>query len=294
MIDRSRTSPGHAEERPVRIGAVSYLNSKPLIEGLASLVPEASVLLDYPSRLADGLARGTLDVALVPSIESISSPDYEIVPDACVATRGPVLSVKVYFRKSPGKVRRLALDEGSRTSAALSRIMLAERYGVLPALEPLPLESNITVSTADAVLLIGDRAIQPPEEQFVEVWDLGEEWIRWTGLPFVFALWVARDGRSLGRVEEALSAARDRGLRDMATIVQRESKAMGLPHDVVDDYLRRNLHFVMGSAERQGLRLYLQLAAQLGLAPADRPVRFRDRATHRDLARSPRATVTSR
>src|SRR5580692_724187 len=94
----------------LRIGAVSYLNSKPLIEGLAELAPEAELILDYPSRLADRLSDRTLDVALVPSIACLVAPNYEVVSDACVAARGPVLSVKLYFRTAPGAVRRLALD----------------------------------------------------------------------------------------------------------------------------------------------------------------------------------------
>jgi chorismate dehydratase len=275
MIDRTRQAASERREPSIRVGAVSYLNSKPLIESLAESIPDASLILDFPSRLAQGLAAGSLDVALVPSIESISDPDYEIVSDACVASRGPVLSVKVYFRTPPGDVRRLALDEGSRTSAALARVMLAERYGVEPQVESLPLGSTIANTTADAVLLIGDRAIEPPHESFQHVWDLGEEWLRWTGYPFVFALWVTRRNAPLGDVEPALSEARDRGLANLSTIVARESQSMKLPHEVVDDYLRRNLHFTLGSAERQGLRLYLELASQLGLAPSGRTVKYR-------------------
>ncbi len=289
MIDRMRSSMDRRDLK-VRVGAVSYLNSKPLVEGLAESVPDARVTLDYPSRLADGLARGTLDVALVPSIESLTEPDYEIISDACVAARGPVLSVKLYFRKHPGDVRTLALDEGSRTSAALARIMLAERFGVEPRIEKFTLESRIEETTADAVLMIGDRAILPPSLSFVEEWDLGQEWLRWTGLPFVFALWVGRRAVDLGRVESALAAARDRGVAQIGEIAAREAAAMKLPLDVVDRYLRTNLHFMMGSAERQGLKLYHRLASQLGLAPANRTVRFRDRPVERrPAARRPAA-----
>ena len=290
MIDRTRNTTDRRDHR-VRIGAVSYLNSRPLIEGLGESVPEAKLLLDFPSRLADGLARGTLDVALVPSIEALSESDYEVVSDACVATRGPVLSVKLYFRKSPAIVRSLALDEGSRTSAALARILLAERFGVEPRIEKFTLDSTIEETTADAVLMIGDRAILPPSMPFVEEWDLGQEWLRWTGLPFVFALWVSRRGIDLGRVEAALSSARDRGVAAIADIAQRESAAMNLPLGVVENYLRHNLHFVMGSAEQQGLKLYHSLAANLGLAPAERVVRFREKAVDRKAALRRSSTV---
>lgn len=185
-------------DHPLRIGVVSYLNSKPLFEDLAELLPDADLRLDYPSRLADQLAAGELDVALIPSVEYFRGQhrDYEIVSDACVAARGPVLSVKLYSRVPPGKIRSLALDEGSRTSATLARVLLAERYGVEPRLEPLPMQCTTQDTLADAVLLIGDRAMFPPEEQFPVTWDLGQEWFEWTGLPFVFAMWVARPGLS--------------------------------------------------------------------------------------------------
>ena len=94
-----------------RIGAVSYLNSKPLIEDLALMLPQCSIALDYPSRLADSLACGDLDVALIPSVEYLRGADYRIISDACVAARGPVMSVKLYCRVHPGQIRRVAMDE---------------------------------------------------------------------------------------------------------------------------------------------------------------------------------------
>lgn len=281
MIDRARIRTMEPKDARVRIGAVSYLNSKPLIEGLSEASGPARLLLDVPSRLADALGRGELEVALIPSIEAFGDADYEIVSDACVATRGPVLSVKLYSRVAPGNIRTLALDEGSRTSAALSRIMLAHRFGVEPAVSPLPLGSSITESTADAVLLIGDRAIRPPQERFHTVWDLGEEWLSWTGLPFVFAMWVTRAGCELGEVEQALSAARDRGLVHLADIARREGPKLGLDPATAYNYLFRNLHFRLGSAERSGLRLFHRLAAQQGLAPDDGEIRFRIEAPPR-------------
>jgi chorismate dehydratase len=253
--------------RPVRIGAVSYLNSKPLIEGLQELAEDAELILDYPSRLAEDLAAGKLDVALVPSIECMFHPEYRIVSDACVATRGPVLSVKLFSRVEVGKIRSLALDEGSRTSSMLVRILLSERYGIEPILEPLPLGCAFKDTTADAILLIGDRAIHPPEEQFQVTWDLGVEWTHWTGLPFVFALWLARPDCDLAGVEEALSQARDRGLENLAQIACRESDKLGIPEKTAYDYLKKNLCFRLGPAEENGLKLFHQLAANRNLAP---------------------------
>jgi len=262
-------SPNTRWDQPLRLGVVSYLNSKPLLEDLAVLLPDADIRLDYPSRLADQLAAEELDVALIPSVEYFRGfrQNYEIVSDACVAARGPVLSVKLYSRVQPGKIRTLALDEGSRTSATLARILLAERYGVTPAVEPLPLTCSLSDTRADAILLIGDRAMYPPEEEFPVTWDLGEEWFHWTGLPFVFAMWVARPGLDLEPIEAALSEARDRGVNQAGEIARREAPLLGLPLPTTMHYLTRNLHFRLASAERTGLRLFHQLAARNGLAP---------------------------
>jgi chorismate dehydratase len=274
MIDRHRAPRKDWPEPRIRVGAVSYLNSKPLIEGLALLAPEAELLLDYPSRLADDLARGRLDVALIPSVEAFSDPDYEVASDACVATQGAVHSVKLFSRVHPGEIQTLALDEGSRTSAALTRIMLDERFGVRPQLQTLPLGATLEETTADAVLLIGDRAMSPPELIFHTIWDLGEEWVRWTGLPFVFAMWVTRKDAVLGDVAEQLAAARDMGLRNVETIARRGAEDLDLPLEMVRQYLTQHLHFTLGPAEQMGLRLFQDLAARHGLAGAA-PLAFR-------------------
>lgn len=260
----------------IRIGAVSYLNSKPLIEDLPDLLPEATVSLDYPSRLADQLAAGDLDVALIPSVECLRNPDYEVVSDACVATHGPVLSVKLYSRVNPGAIRTLALDEGSRTSATLARVMLLEKYGVDPERRALPIEMSVQHTDADAILLIGDRAMHEPQGDFDAVWDLGEEWLAWTGLPFVFAMWVARRGVATSHVVDMLSDSRDRGVSRIAEISKREAAALKISDQTAENYLTENLYFRLTSAERSGLRLFQQLAVQAGLAPEGVDLVFRN------------------
>lgn len=279
-------------ETGLRIGAVSYLNSKPLVEGLGELLPQIPVKLDFPSRLADDLAAGQLDVALIPSIEYFRGRDYQIISNACVAAHGPVLSVKLYSRVPWGEIKTLALDEGSRTSAALARVMLAERHGVFPDLEPLPLNHRTEDSRADAILLIGDRAILPPREKFLATWDLGEEWFQWTGLPFVFAMWVAvnRDqheklggrhgcGRQLSEedldfLDRSLCQARDWGISRLTEIARREAPLLGLSFPTTINYLSENLQYHLGSAERTGLKRFYELAAGLGLADPGVTVKF--------------------
>ncbi len=263
-------------ERPLRIGAVTYLNTVPLVRGLPQILPAAEVSFDHPSRLADRLASGALDVALAPCIELARHPEWSIVSSACIGCRGPVLSVKLLFRTAPERMMTLALDEGSRTSAVLAQILLADRYGVRPRLKPLPIGSSPSECDADAVLVIGDRAIRSPSTGFEEVWDLGEEWVRTTDLPFVFAVWMARPGIDCAELEPALNAARDQGERDIETIADEQSAAMNLPRDLVRHYLRDNLNFRLEARERRGLDLYFQRAARLGLISNDFQWRFDD------------------
>jgi chorismate dehydratase len=253
--------------RNLRIGAVNYLNTKPLIYDLAGLAPQAELRLDYPSRLATDLAQGRLDVALIPSIEFFQDPGYRIVSNACIACRGPVLSVKLFGRKPVEQIRTLALDEGSRTSIALVRILLNDRHGLSPRLEPLPVGASMEDTTADAVLLIGDRAIHSPPGQFEFVWDLGDQWCRWAESPFVFAMWTARAGTELGGLEDALSEARDAGLAHLDEIAEREAPALGLTRPQCLSYLRDNLYFYLGPREQRGLELFYARAARLELAP---------------------------
>jgi chorismate dehydratase len=251
----------------IRVGAVNYLNTRPLIYRLKELAPQAELILDLPSRLADGLAAGRYDVALIPSIEFFQDPGYTIVSDACIACRGPVLSVKLFCRVPAAQVRTLALDEGSRTSVALARILLRERHGLEPRLEPLAIGASLADTTADAVLLIGDRAMHSPRQPFAEIWDLGDEWCRWAELPFVFAVWAARAGTDLQGVETALSESRNLGVAHLPDIARAEAAALGLTQPECLSYLRDNLYFHLGEREQQGLSRFARLAAGLRLAP---------------------------
>jgi chorismate dehydratase len=267
FVPRASVSP--SEGGAVRVGAVQYLNTKPLIHGLASRGLDLS--FDLPSRLADRLAACSLDVALVPSVELFRQPNHRIVSDACIACRGPVMSVKLLFRTAPERVGSLAMDEGSRTSAALARILLAERFGIRPRTEVLPIGSTSDDTKADAVLLIGDRALGPADcsGAFQLVWDLGDEWCRWTGLPFVFAVWAARPEADIDGIAERLSTARDSGKANLAAIAAVEAGRHGLTVPQCLGYLRDNLHYDLGERELEALQLFRRLAVQLGLVPQE-------------------------
>ncbi len=265
--------------RPIRIGAVRYLNARPLVYRLQELVPEAEVIYDLPSRLADGLAEGTLDVALIPSVEYFRGQGYRIVPGIAIAARGPVRSVKLYTRVPLAEIKTLALDEGSRTSAALVQVWLARYHGLHPQIQPLPIGVSPEECPADAVLAIGDRGMYPaPEGEFLAEYDLADEWLRATGRPFVFAFWAVAPGVVLGPVEEALLHAREAGLAHAAEIAEAAAAELELPYETCYEYLTKNICYEFDEPEREGLLLFYRWSCELGLVPANVELRFYDRA----------------
>jgi chorismate dehydratase len=251
---------------PLRIGAVNYLNTKPLIYELETLAPEAELVLEVPSRLAEDLARGSLDVALIPVIEYFRAGSYTVMPGIAIASRGPVLSVTLFSRVPWPEIRSVALDEGSRTSAALAQILLRKRYRLRPELMSLPLDRAAEDVNANAVLLIGDRAMRACLPGFTYAYDLGQEWHDWTGLPFVYAFWAVREGVELGAVEQALLEAKRRGLLHAGRIAQREAPLLGLDAGFCRRYLSNIIQFDFGPREQAGLHHYYMLACELGLA----------------------------
>jgi chorismate dehydratase len=127
---------------------------------------------------------------------------------------------------------------------------------------------------ADAVLLIGDRAMKACLPGFRYAFDLGEEWLRWTGMPFVFAIWAVRPGANLRGVDTALQEAKARGLENFGAIAQAEAADLGLDAGFARRYLETLLRFDFGPEEQAGLQRYYELAAKLGLAPAGKKLRF--------------------
>lgn len=250
----------------LRIGAVSYLNTKPLIHGLSQRLADVGRLsVDLPSRLADQLRVGDLDVALIPSVEYFRGDRYQIVSDAVIACRGPVWSVRLLSRVPMREIRNLALDEGSRTSAAMARVLLWEMYGLKPKTMPLTIDQSPESVDADAVLLIGDRAMRPAQGVYEEIWDLGDRWCRWTELPFVFAMWVARPGIDTELLATILEESRDSGLAHLESIASAEAAGHGLTKEDLHRYFAENLHFRLGPGERNGLEAFRHRASALGL-----------------------------
>jgi chorismate dehydratase len=267
-------------ENAIRVGSVSYLNAKPLTYRLTDFAPYVQLTTDLPSRLAEQLARGELDVALIPSIEFFrgGALGYEIVSGSAIAARGAVRSVKLFSRVPFRKIDRLALDDGSRTSQALAQIWLNDAHLIRPRnIESLPMGVSALESTADAVLVIGDRAMKVPDNAFHAVVDLAEAWNTMTGLPFVFAMWVARGGLDLGDLPEALVRSRTEGLVHAREIAESQGPRLGLDVQKCFDYLTRALSYELGEAEVAGLRLFARKAALLGLAPEEADLVFYNR-----------------
>lgn len=263
-----------------RIGAVSYLNTKPLVYGLRDMLSDYELVFDVPSRLSDRLRAGDLDVALIPVVEAVTRPEYTVVSDAAIACRGPVRSVKIVSRVEPWEIRSLALDVGSRTSVVLARVLLAKRHGVHPECRPLPLDDDYRDVIDDAVLLIGDRAMKPLADfeanGFRFEWDLGQTWHEWTARPFVFAVWAAGKNADLDALSDILGRCRDNGVAAAERIATEHAEEYGLSPGECVDYLSRQLHFYLGDEEKRGLETFFECARELSLIPVDRELNYHD------------------
>jgi len=270
--ETSVMNPIFVDPMPKRLGAVAYLNTKPLIYGLDRLSEKnLSLSLELPSKLAVQLEDESLEVALIPVVEYLQHLDhYRVVSDAVIACCGPVWSVRILFRKAPQEVETLAIDEGSRSSVALAKVLFHARFGSIPETIPLPIDADPAASSADAVLVIGDRAMNPTRFRgsFATDWDLGEEWFQETGLPFVFAMWVARlPALATAELAALLETSRDRGCENVEEIVNQHAASYGLTQDACREYLTRFLRFRLGSEECRGLAEFHRRCVALGLVP---------------------------
>lgn len=258
---------------PLRLGAVSYLNTKPLVYGLEA-DPGFAIRFDVPSRCAALLHQGEVDLGLIPAIEYLHG-DYHIVPDISIASDGPVATVAVFSRRPIAQVRTIAIDLSSRTSVALTRVLCAKHWRIAPSF--MPAEPNLAamLSRADAALVIGDPAfeIDPGAERVTKI-DLGAEWKAMTGLPFVYAMWTGRAGAASPAQCRALQAARDAGVAHLADIARDAAAGdAGLERRSLE-YLRDNLKYGLGAGEIAGLVRFHELAAEIGVVPAVQPLRF--------------------
>jgi chorismate dehydratase len=259
----------------LRVGIVHYLNSRPLAWGFRCGRLSAGFDVRYlpPAAVADGLAAAELDVGLVPAIELQRIPGLRVLPGPCVAATREVRSVLLISRCEIGAIRRVSLDENSRTSAVLVRILLRESYGLEAEYVQAPADLESMLARADAALLIGDPALRVERDRY-RVLDLAAEWRRLTGHPFVFALWAVRDGVSRAALGRPFRESLSLGEAAMAKLIDEAATETGLEVDELESYLKRHLSFHLGAEERLGLDEFHRRAHAHGLIPELQPLRF--------------------
>lgn len=260
---------------PLRLGAVEYLNARPLVHGLERST-RFSLRFDVPSRCAELLHGGDIDLGLIPSIEYLrGSEPYRIVPFVCVASRGPVASVALYTRKDPRDIRSIAMDTTSRTSVALVRVVAKHAYGIDPEPVPMPPDLDRMLARADAALIIGDNALfLDHAASRAQKIDLGEIWTTATGLPFVYAFWAGRPQSVTTADVGALQRARDAGQADLESIAGAYCPGDAARQAVVRTYLRDNICYALGPEELEGLTRFYRYATELGLGAYDGALRI--------------------
>jgi chorismate dehydratase len=259
----------------VRIGAVSYLNARPLVVGLESRPDRFAVRYDLPSLCAQLLHDREIDLGLIPSIEYLRGPGYRIVPGCAVASDGPVASVAIFSTMPIERVQSIALDTSSRTSVALTRVLTARHFGIAPRFVDHGPDLEAMARAADAALLIGDPALYADHVRLgLDKIDLGQAWKDFSGLPFVYACWTGLPDALSAADVEALQQARDAGAASPWQVA-----AGYYPDDpararIGGAYLRDNIRFGLGERECAGMEHFFALAAELGVVAGAEPLRW--------------------
>jgi len=256
----------------VRLGVVSFLNARPLVEGLDR---DDRIAIHYavPSQLAGMLAAGQVDVALLPVIDLLCADEaVQVLSDACIACDGATMTVRVFSCMPPERIERLYVDGDSHCSVAMAKLIWPHVYG--HRLEIRTMSSDRQVPASEPVLLIGDKVVTRRMDDRPWQIDLGQVWKDWTGLPFVFAVWAGRCGREHPWLAEALSAARDRGCARAVEIAQQAGPAHGWPVDLARAYLTDHMRYMLGPREHQAIEYFLKLAVEAGLAAPGREIMY--------------------
>lgn len=261
-----------------RVGCVSYLNAKPLIDGLDN-EPGVSVQSDVPARLLGDLESGAVDIALCPVIDYFTSrSDLVLVPSGGIGCEGPTLTVRLYSQVPIDQITTLHADTDSHTSVALSQVLLSQMFGVRPKIIDYHARERVAQGRIEespqAMLLIGDKVVtgSPLAVQYPYQLDLGEGWHELTGLPFVFAMWMARVGTVLGDLPARLSDRLEKNLPQRLLIAERYAQAHGWPSDLAEHYLIDILRYRVGRLELQAVARFGRMAAQLGLVTGERGI----------------------
>ncbi|HTT22008.1 MAG TPA: menaquinone biosynthesis protein [Candidatus Sulfotelmatobacter sp.] len=268
--------------RRLRISAISYLNTAPLMWDFehGQVGREFEVSYTVPSLCAQALAEGTADIGIIPAAAYAQIPGLQVLPDVAIASRRAVRSILLVSQIPVELVRTVALDTSSMTSVALTKILFEKWMGGGRTFTPMDPDIEKMLNECDAGLLIGDPALRVDRQQYHTV-DLAEEWIRHTGKPFVFAFWAVR-GAALCEADPALDVApvfresRDHGLMpaNREWISREWAPRVGLSEAEVLTYLTESIHYHLDPGCLEGLRLFYRYAAELGLLPTAPELRF--------------------
>ena len=242
-------------ERKIRVGAVDYLNTKPLIYGFENAVKETGIelILDYPANIASMLAKNEIDIGLVPVSILPDLKEYYIVSDYCIGTNGEVGSVCLFSEVEVNEIREIWLDYQSKTSVALLGILLREYWKIKPQLLEGKPGYELNIKNTTAGLIIGDRALQQ-RKRFKYIYDLGTAWKEMTGLPFVFAAWASN--KEIDPVFlESFNNITGTGIRFIKEITE----ANPFPAYNLHDYYTRNINYKFDKDKQKALTLFLQL-----------------------------------
>jgi chorismate dehydratase len=268
--------------RKLRISAISYLNTAPLMwdfeHGEAGRHFEISYTL--PSGCARALADGSADIGIIPAAAYTQIPGLQILPDVAIASRREVRSILLVSKVPIQEIRSVALDTSSMTSVALTKILFENWMGGGRAFTPMKPEVEHMLAECDAGLVIGDPALQIDRSRYHTL-DLAEEWIRYTGKPFVFAFWAVRSA-ALQEADTSLDLteifrdSRDHGLdpSSIDQIAAERAPGLGISENDVRNYLRQNIHYQLDAGCIEGLRLFYRYAAELGVLPAAPELNF--------------------
>ena len=243
-------------ERKIRIGAVSYLNTKPLLYGLQHGPDrdDIELTLDYPSNLVRALKNDQIDIGLLPVAAVLDISDYHIVSDYCIGTGGEVASVCVFSEVPLAEIDTVLLDYQSRTSVLLCKILFAKHWKKSVQFINAEDETYIDKIKGNvAGLVIGDRALMI-RDRFTYIYDLGMGWKEMTGLPFVFAIWVAVHQASKAISDEMLDFCA-LGLDNLDKVIA----ANPYPHYDLGKYYRNNIAYRLSPEMKQSIDLYLSL-----------------------------------
>lgn len=260
-----------------RVGSVRFLNARPLVDGLRP--PVAEVVEDVPSRLLGRLLEGEIDVGLCPVADYQTSPEaLRILPAGGIGCDGAALTVRLFSRVRPERIEELAADVDSHTSVVLAQLVLARRYGARPRVVPHDVRAPDVAHRAEGLLLIGDKVVtEPPSRaEFPFDLDLGVEWKRLTGRPFVFAVWTARAAQPLAGLQEVLARQREANRLRLEEIASAHGPRLGWPQELALRYLTEFMRYETGPAELEAIETFWQEGWKAGFWPQTRAPRSRD------------------